>query len=85
MPDLDPVSKNLASPLCLKPRITRQSVTYVVTHRKIRKALSQLVWWASAPIEQPIKFDLVVNIKTAKALGITIPDVIMLRANRMIE
>ena len=37
------------------------------------------------PIEQPTKFDFVVNLKTAKALGIKIPDVIMLRANRVIE
>ena len=37
------------------------------------------------PIEQPLKFETVVNLKTAKALGIKIPDVIMLRADRVIE
>jgi putative ABC transport system substrate-binding protein len=37
------------------------------------------------PIEQPTKFELVLNMKTAKALGIKIPDVIMLRADRVIE
>lgn len=37
------------------------------------------------PIEQPTKFELVVNIKTAKTLGIKIPQSILLRADRLIE
>jgi putative ABC transport system substrate-binding protein len=40
---------------------------------------------ADLPIEQATKFDLVVNMKTAKALGIKIPDSIMLRADKVIE
>jgi putative ABC transport system substrate-binding protein len=40
---------------------------------------------ADIPVEQPTKFELVVNMKTAKALGITIPGEIMLPATRVIE
>ena len=40
---------------------------------------------AEMPIEQPTKFFLAVNLKTAKALGITIPPPILLRATQVIE
>jgi len=63
-------------------------VAFVVEHPRAgpgEEALAKQRLAAHRPIQEPVKFDFVVNLKTAQELNLTIPPTILARADKVIE
>lgn len=63
-------------------------INFVAQHQRAANYIGRILAWAKPadlPVEEPTKFDLVINRKTAKALQLTIPAALLLRADQVIE
>ena len=60
------------------PEMYRRAATYIVRIRQGAKP-------SELPVEQPTKFDMIVNLKAARALGLAIPTSLLLRADQIID
>jgi putative ABC transport system substrate-binding protein len=83
LPSIHPFRENAIAGglLSYAPSLTEIAQRGAVYVDKILKGAKP----ADLPVEQPTKFELVINLKTAKALGLTIPPSLLLRADQVIE
>jgi putative ABC transport system substrate-binding protein len=78
MPLLPTIAIVVANPLASSDAVVRSTAKYV---GKILKGTNP----GDLPVEQPTKFEVTINIKAAKALGVTIPQMLLSTADKVIE
>ena len=91
---IDLASKHRLPTMVLLPDEVRAGgmISYYPDHRELFRHVAVYVdkilkgtKAGDLPVEQPTKFELVINLKTAKALGLTIPPTLLARADEVIE
>jgi putative ABC transport system substrate-binding protein len=81
-------SVHTARPLAEAGGLLSLTVDYADLHRQAAGYVDRILKGAAPgdlPVQEATKFDFLINLKTAKALGLTIPPSVLLRADRVIE